>query len=138
MFVWGGINSGFGYLNNGGRYCGQSGPTPTPTPTPTATPTPSVTPTPTPLQTVATPVILPTAGTFKKKVTVKLSSATAGATIYYTLDGIDPTTASAIYSTSKKFKGIKLKGKGLHTVKALATASGFTNSTIASTTFTIN
>jgi hypothetical protein len=130
MFVWGGINSGFGYLNNGGRYCGQSGPTPTPTPTPTATPTPS--------QTVATPVILPTGGTFKKKVTVKLSSATAGATIYYTLDGIDPTTASAIYSTSTKFTGIKLKGRGLHTVEAMATASGFTNSTIASTTITIN
>jgi N-acetylneuraminic acid mutarotase len=30
MIVWGGINDGFGYLNNGGRYCG---PRPTPTPT---------------------------------------------------------------------------------------------------------
>jgi N-acetylneuraminic acid mutarotase len=26
MIVWGGINGGFGYLNNGGRYCGGSGP----------------------------------------------------------------------------------------------------------------
>jgi N-acetylneuraminic acid mutarotase len=26
MIVWGGVNDGFGYLNNGGRYCGGSGP----------------------------------------------------------------------------------------------------------------
>ena len=87
---------------------------------------------------VATPRISPNGGSFKKKVKVKLSCATASATIYYTLDGNDPTTASAIYSRNKKFKGIKLKGKGLHTVKAMAAASGFNNSTIASATFTIN
>jgi N-acetylneuraminic acid mutarotase len=34
MIVWGGLHGGFGYLNSGGRYCAQSGPTPTPTPTP--------------------------------------------------------------------------------------------------------
>jgi hypothetical protein len=42
MIVWGGnYNDGAGYpvtLNTGGRYCGQSGPSPTPTPTPSATP----------------------------------------------------------------------------------------------------
>ena len=83
-------------------------------------------------------MISPSGGTFKKKVKVKLSCASAGATIYYTLDGNDPTTASAIYPTNKKFKGIKLRGKGLHTVKAMAAASGFNTSTIASATFTIN
>jgi Chitobiase/beta-hexosaminidase C-terminal domain/Divergent InlB B-repeat domain len=87
---------------------------------------------------VATPTISPNGGTFKKKVKVKLSCATAGATIYYTLNGSDPTAASAIYSTRKKFKGIKLRGKGRHTVKAMAAASGLNNSTIASATFTIN
>jgi N-acetylneuraminic acid mutarotase len=42
MIVWGGnYNDGIGFpvtLNTGGRYCGQSGPSPTPTPTPSATP----------------------------------------------------------------------------------------------------
>jgi N-acetylneuraminic acid mutarotase len=57
MIVWGGYNSELGvFLNTGGRYCAESGPTPTATPTatatatatstPTATPTPRVTPTP--------------------------------------------------------------------------------------------
>jgi N-acetylneuraminic acid mutarotase len=32
MIVWGGRVGGFGYLNSGGRYCAESGPTPTPTP----------------------------------------------------------------------------------------------------------
>jgi N-acetylneuraminic acid mutarotase len=38
MIVWGGY--GASYLNTGGRYCAQSGPSPTPTATATATPTP--------------------------------------------------------------------------------------------------
>jgi hypothetical protein len=47
MIVWGGADLN-GYLDTGGRYCVQSGPTPSPTPTITPTPTPSPTPTPTP------------------------------------------------------------------------------------------
>src|SRR5205807_1169474 len=51
MIVWGGVNFNIGgYLDTGGRYCAQSGPTPTPTPTPTATATATPTPTPTPCQ----------------------------------------------------------------------------------------
>jgi N-acetylneuraminic acid mutarotase len=47
MIVWGGYNYTHDlFLNTGGRYCAQSGPTPTPTPTPTATATASATPTP--------------------------------------------------------------------------------------------
>jgi N-acetylneuraminic acid mutarotase len=40
MIVWGG-SDGKTFLNTGGRYCAQSGPTPTATPTSTATPTPT-------------------------------------------------------------------------------------------------
>ena len=60
MIVWGGRVGGFGYLNSGGRYCAQSGPTPTPTPTatltPVATPTATATATATPTPT-ATPTL---------------------------------------------------------------------------------
>jgi N-acetylneuraminic acid mutarotase len=92
---------------------------------------------------VETPTISPNAGTFKKKVTVKLSCATAGATIYYTTDGSDPTTASNIFNGAtgkkkKKAKGIIISGKGQHTVKAMATALGHHNSAIAVASFTIN
>jgi chitinase len=70
-----------------------------------------------------------------------MSCATAGATIYYTTDGTDPTTSSAIYPSSsgkKKFKGIKISGKGQHTVKAMAAESGYNNSDIAVANFTID
>jgi N-acetylneuraminic acid mutarotase len=38
MIVWGGEDPGVVFFNTGGRYCGQSGPSPTPTPTPSVTP----------------------------------------------------------------------------------------------------
>jgi hypothetical protein len=105
---------------------------------PTPTPTPSPTPTATPSQTASTPNISPNGGTFRKKVAVKLSCATAGALIHYTTDGSDPNAASPTYPTTKKFKGIKLTGQGPHNVKAMAVASGLNNSSIASAVFTIN
>ncbi len=92
-------------------------------------------------RTTATPAISPSGGTFKKKVKFKLSCATLGATIYYTTDGSDPTTASPVYPVAtgkkKKVKGIVIKGKGLHTVKAMATAPGYIDSAIAVAVFTI-
>ena len=75
---------------------------------------------------------------FRKKVTVTISDATAGATIYYTLDGSDPTTASTAYVKSKKNKGFKLTGLGSHTVKAKAVAAGFNDRDIATAVFDIN
>jgi len=69
MIVWGGLYYPSLYLNTGGRYCAQGGPSPTPTatasptPTPTATFTPTATPpSPTPTATAtATPTATPSA-----------------------------------------------------------------------------
>ena len=111
-----------------------------PTPTPTPTPTPSVTPTatPTPSATVDTPTISPASGTFKKRVTIRFSCTTAGATIYYTLDGSNPTTASAAYFVGKrKSKGIRIVGVGSHTVKAKAAMNGYNDSAIATANLTL-
>ena len=107
-----------------------STPTPTPSVTPTATPTPSAT--------VDTPTISPASGTFKKRVTIRFSCTTAGATIYYTLDGSNPTTASAAYFIGKrKSKGIRIVGVGSHTVKAKAAMNGYNDSAIATANLTL-
>lgn len=49
--------------------------------------------------TVAAPVIAPTAGTYADSVTITLTCTTPGASIYYTTDNTEPTTASNLYST---------------------------------------
>lgn len=59
--------------------------------------TPKVTP-------VATPVATPNGGEYKDKVTVQLECATEGAVMYYTLDGTDPTPASAVYTDPIELK----------------------------------
>lgn len=53
-----------------------------------------------PVGSVAEPAFTPEAGTFSSSVDVAITCATAGATIRYTIDGTDPTEASAVYSTA--------------------------------------
>ena len=64
-------------------------------------------------------------------VIVTLATTTPGATIYYTVDASTPTTSSAIYEAPF------LVASNL-TLNAIATASGDTNSTVATQTFTPN
>jgi hypothetical protein len=80
--------------------------------------------------TVPTPVISPPGGTYTSSVTVSIGVATMGATIHYTLDGSTPTTSSAVYTSP-----ITLTQTA--TVRAIAVASGMTNSDVASATYTI-
>ena len=57
------------------------------------------------------------------------------------MDGTDPTTGSSVYPVpagKKKFKGIPITGKGLHTVKARGVNSGYKDSAVATANFTIN
>jgi hypothetical protein len=78
----------------------------------------------------AAPTFSPAPGTYPSPQTVSLSSATAGATIFYTTDGTTPTSASPRYTGPFTVSVTT-------TVRALATATGFTNSPIASGTYTI-
>ncbi len=81
--------------------------------------------------TVATPTFTPPSGTsFSPTLSVTVADSTPNATIYYTIDGSTPTTSSAIYSGA-----ITLSASA--TVKAIATASGFTQSAAGSASYTL-
>ena len=91
---------------------------------------PSVAPSVPVASTVATPALSLAGGTYSTTQTVSLSDATSGATIYYTIDGSTPTTNSPIYTGP-------LTVSSTTTVHAIAAASGYTTSGIASATYTI-
>lgn len=78
----------------------------------------------------ATPTFSPAAGTYTSAQTVIISDTTSGAIIYYTTDGTTPTTSSSVYTTP-------LIISTTTTLKAIAVASGYTNSAVGSATYTI-
>ena len=81
-------------------------------------------------ETVATPTITPNGGELKYgNNTVTIACATAGATIYYTIDGTEPTTSSTKYTGA-----FTLSSNA--TVKAIAVKTGWNNSSVASASFT--
>ena len=79
----------------------------------------------------ATPAFSPAGGTYTSAQSVTISDSTAGATIYYTTDGSTPTTASTKYTAP-------IAVSSSATIKAIAAASGFNNSAVATATYTIN
>ncbi|MBR3467677.1 MAG: chitobiase/beta-hexosaminidase C-terminal domain-containing protein, partial [Bacteroidales bacterium] len=79
--------------------------------------------------TAATPTFTPSPGFYTSPVTVSISSETANASIYYTTDGTVPTTSSTLYTTPISLNQTT-------TVKAIATAAGYTNSPAATATYT--
>jgi len=95
---------------------GGSSPTPTPTPTPTA---------------AAAPTITTSAanGAQNGALIASLATTTAGATIYYTLDGSTPTTSSQVYQAP-----ILISSN--IAINAIATAAGDSASTVATKSFT--
>jgi hypothetical protein len=70
-------------------------------------------------------------GTYTSAQTVAISDSTPGATIYYTTDGTTPTTSSAVYATP-------IQVNSTETIQAIATASGYSQSAVASAAYTIN
>ena len=81
----------------------------------------------------ATPTFSPVAGSFTSAQTVSISDSTMGATIYYTTNGSTPTAQSAVYSGPIQIPATP----AVTTIKAIAAATGYTNSMVASATYTI-
>jgi hypothetical protein len=82
---------------------------------------------------VATPAIkisgVTVSGEYTGDKTITFSSTTSGVTFYYTTNGTTPTTSSA--------SGASFTTAGSATVKVLAVKSNYTNSTVASASYTI-
>ncbi len=78
----------------------------------------------------ATPSFAPGWGTYTSSQTVTISDSTVGATIYYTTDGSNPTTASNVY-TAPITIGVTT------TIKAIAVAPQYPNSAIGTAVYTI-
>jgi len=87
-------------------------------------------PAPTP---AAAPTFSPAEGAYASALSVSVATSTPGATIHYTTDGSTPTTASAIYTAPISVTIIMT----LITIKAIATASGYAPSPVASATYVI-
>jgi hypothetical protein len=77
------------------------------------------------------PVFNPAAGTYTSIQKVKITDSMKGASIYYTLDGSTPTTASAKYTTA-------INVNESTTINAIAVATGYASSAVASSTYTLN
>ena len=80
--------------------------------------------------TLATPTFSPAAGTYASAQSVTISDSTPSATIYYTTNGTVPTTSSTVYSGP-------ITVSSSETIEAIATATGYSQSAVASAAYTI-
>jgi kumamolisin len=78
----------------------------------------------------ATPTFSLASGTYSTAQIVTISDATAGAAIYYSTNGYEPTTSSTLYSGAINVSATEV-------VEAIAVASGYANSQVAEETYTI-
>lgn len=77
----------------------------------------------------AQPTFSSPTGIYTSPISLTMSSETPNASIYYTVDGSTPTTSSTLYSAPITINQTT-------TVKAIATANGYTNSFTTSATYT--
>ncbi len=85
---------------------------------------------PPPTLQAAAPVLSVSTGTYTTLQSVAIAEATAGATVYYTTDGTEPTTTSTAYSAP-------IPVATTTTIDAFAVANGYANSSVAKATLTI-
>ncbi len=83
------------------------------------------------LPAAATPTFSPAAGVYASAQSVTISDTTSGATIYYTTNGTTPTTGSTVYSAP-------ISVNATETIQAIAIATGFSQSAVASGAYTIS
>jgi len=79
----------------------------------------------------ATPTFSPAAGTYTAAQSVIINDTTTGAAIYYTTNGTTPTTSSTLYSGA-------IPVPSNETIEVIAVAPSYSNSAVASATYTIN
>ena len=86
---------------------------------------------PTPVaETVEMPAFSPAGGEVEEGTTVTIACPTDGATIYYTTDGTEPTTSSTKYTGA-------ITVNSTMTIKAIAVKDGYTDSEVATASYTI-
>jgi hypothetical protein len=83
------------------------------------------------LPAAATPTFSPAGGSYSSAQSVTIGTTTPSATIYYTTNGLTPTTSSAVYAGS-------ITVSSTETVQAIAVASGYSTSVVASASYTIS
>ena len=83
------------------------------------------------LTAAATPIFSVPAGTYPSAQSVQISCTTANSTIYYTTDDTAPNHNSSVYSSA-------IAVSSTETLEAICTASGYSDSAIASALYTIN
>jgi hypothetical protein len=79
---------------------------------------------------VVTPTFTPPAGGVTLGTAVTITTSTTGATIHYTTDGSTPTASSTVFSTAIPITAAT-------TIKAFATAPGFSDSAVATAAYTL-
>jgi len=82
------------------------------------------------LDTAATPVATPPEGTYDSAQSVTIATTTAGASVYYTVDGSTPTAGSTLYSDPVSISETT-------TLKAIAVKEGMNNSGVLTAVYTI-
>ena len=79
---------------------------------------------------VETPTFTPSGGQYSEAQSVAISTETVGASIYYTMDGTTPTDKSILYNGPIEVNSSK-------TIKAIATKSGYEQSGVGTSSYTI-
>jgi hypothetical protein len=82
---------------------------------------------------VATPTFSPAPSTYSSSQSVTISDATPNSVIYYTTDGTSPSTSASALQYSGP-----IAVSSTETIQAIAGASGFSNSSVATAMYTIS